>query len=138
MIEKNYTVKINENIYKFNEKITLKKLAKDLGFEAYLAKVNNRIRELDYYINYDCEVQFLDLTYSESVRAYETTLRFLTIMALEKLYPEAKIKFTQGVSRTTAAAVTGVMVDSSFLKKLDQAMRELIDKDADIDRKSVV
>ncbi|MFA7507654.1 MAG: hypothetical protein WCZ11_05415, partial [Bacilli bacterium] len=132
MFEKNYSVKIKDEIYNYKEKITLKKLAKDLGFEAYLAKVNNRIRELDYYINYDCEVQFLDLTNSESVRAYETTLRFLTIMALEKLYPNAKIKFTQGVSRTTAAAVEGVTVNSAFLKKLDAKMRELIDKDADI------
>lgn len=134
MVEKNYKVIIKEEIYNFNEKITLKKLAKDLGYEAYLAKVNNRLRELDYYINYDCEVQFLDLTDAESVRAYETTLRFLTIMALEKLYPDAKIKFTQGVSRTTAAAVTGVTVDSAFLKKLDSTMRELIDRDADIVR----
>lgn len=134
MIEKNYNVKIKDETYNFKEKITLKKLAKDLGYEAYLAKVNNRIRELDYYINYDCEVQFLDLTNAEAVRAYETTLRFLTIMALEKLYPTAKIKFTQGVSRTTAAAVTGVVVDSVFLKKLHSTMRELIDKDADIVR----
>ncbi|MFA7506916.1 MAG: nucleoside kinase, partial [Bacilli bacterium] len=43
-------------------------------------------------------------------------------------------KFTQGVSRTTAAAVEGVTVNSAFLKKLDAKMRELIDKDADIVR----
>lgn len=125
----------NQNL-EFEDKITLKKLAKDLGVEAYVARVNNRLRELDYYINYNCDVEFADLTSYDAVSVYETTLRYLVIMALERLYPQVSVKFTQGVSRTIACNVSEIKerIDSNFLKKLENEMRNIISADEDIVR----
>ena len=53
-----FTVKVNNQVLKFDDKVTLKDLAESLGEKCYVAKVNNRLRELGYYINYDCEVDF--------------------------------------------------------------------------------
>ena len=63
-----FTVKYQGQEYQFSEKITLKELAKQFGVKCYVATVNNRLRELDYYINYDCEVEFLDLSNFDAVR----------------------------------------------------------------------
>ena len=59
-----FIIKINNQNYSFEYKIVLKDLAKDFMPNAIVAKVNNRLRELNYYINYNCEVEFLDLTKS--------------------------------------------------------------------------
>ena len=48
-----FQIKINNQVYDFEEKITLKDLAKNFNKNAIIAKVNNRLRELNYYINYN-------------------------------------------------------------------------------------
>ena len=94
-----YIVKYNNKEYQFEENITLKDLAKKFGVEAYVAKVNNRLRELNFYLNFNCTVEFLDLTSFDAIRVYETSLRYLIIMALERLYPDIIVEFNQCVSR---------------------------------------
>ena len=51
-----FIIKINNQNYSFEYKIVLKDLAKDFMPNAIVAKVNNRLRELNYYINYNFEV----------------------------------------------------------------------------------
>ena len=75
----------------FDEKVTLKDLAKKYEIKAIVAKVNNRLRELTYYVNYNATVEFLDLTNLDAIRVYETSMRYLVIMALENLYPNIKV-----------------------------------------------
>lgn len=136
MIGKKFTIKVKDKVMELEDKITLKQLAKDLGYHSYLAKVNNRLRELDYYVNFNAEVEFLDLTDNEACRAYETTLRFLTIMALERLYPGVQVKFTNGISRTTACEISGLSekIDAKFIARLEQEMHKIINADEDIVR----
>ncbi len=134
-----YKIKVNNQIIVKEEKILLKDLAKELGIIGYAAKVNNRLRELNFYVNFDAEVEFLDLSNFDAVRIYETSLRYLIIMALEKLYPKIKIKFNQCVSRSISCDVTGIddKVDNKFLKKLELTMRDIIASDYPIIRKTI-
>ena len=80
-----YSIKVNDIVIEREDKVLLKDLAKELGIDAYVAKVNNRLRELNYYVNYTCNVEFLDLKNFDAVRVYETSLIYLIIMALEIL-----------------------------------------------------
>ena len=134
-----FTIKIKEKEYSFNDKITLKDLAKSLNVECYAAKVNNRMRELNYYVNYNCNVEFLDLSNFEAIRVYETSLRYLIIMALERLYDNVKVSFNQSVSRTISCDVKGIneAIDSKFIEKLENKMKELIALDLPITRKTI-
>ena len=86
-----FKVVIENKEYTFDDKITLVDLAKKLNKKSYVALVNNRIRELNFYINFDCEVEFLDHNHFEAVKVYETSLRYLIIMALENLYQNVKV-----------------------------------------------
>jgi len=134
-----FTIKVKGKAYRFTDKIVLKELANDLGIECYVATVNNRLRELNYYINYDCEVTFLTLNHFDAVRVYETSLRYLIIMALERLYPEIRVRFSQCVSRSLACHVEGVKkkVDAKFISELAAEMRAIVDADYLIERKKL-
>lgn len=132
-----FSIKVNGQVLQFEDKVTLKDLAKSLDVKCYVANVNNRLRELDYYINYDCEVEFLDLTSYDASKVYETSMRYLIIMALERMNPKFTVKFTQSVSRSTAIEVNGVdvTIDEAFIKKLKKEIDSLIKMDLPITRK---
>ncbi len=134
-----FIIKINNNNYSFNDKIVLKDLAKDFMPNAIAAKVNNRLRELNYYVNYNCEVEFIDLSKFDAVRIYETSLRYLVIMALEKIDSNIKVHFNQCISRSISCTIsnTNYKVSQSFINKLEKEMRRIVEKDFPIIRKTI-
>ena len=134
-----FKVVVDNKEYVFEEKVTLHEFAKELNKTAYAALVNKRLKELNFYLNFDCEVEFLDLNNFETVKIYETSLRYLVIMALENLYPNIKVYFTQSVSRSIACYVDNIKesVDSNFLKKLENEMNRLIELDLPIIRETI-
>jgi uridine kinase len=131
-----YRVKVNNKTYEFNEIIHLKDLGKKLGYNAYVAEVNNRLRELNYYLNYDCNVEFLELDNFDAVRVYETSFRYLLIMALENLYPKLKVRFGEGVSKSIFCTIedSNIKIDEKFLKLLTAELTRLIELDLPIKR----
>ena len=64
-------------------------------YQYQAARVNNRIRELNYILQDDSEVELLTLKDTESQTMYQSTLRYLIIMAVKRLYPSARIIFNQ-------------------------------------------
>ncbi len=134
-----FIIKINNQNYSFEDKIVLKDLAKDFMPNAIVAKVNNRLRELNYYINYNCEVEFLDLTKFDAVRVYETSLRYLLIMALEKIDPKIVVHFNQCISRSISCTLSNTKekVSKPFIDKLEVEMRKLIEQDLPITRTTI-
>ncbi|MDD4212719.1 MAG: nucleoside kinase [Bacilli bacterium] len=134
-----YTIKIQNKPYIYEEKKTLEAIAKELGIVAYAAKVNNRLRELGYYMNYDANIEFLDLTNHEAVRMYETSLRYLMLMAIERLYPTATVVFHQSVSRSFSVQVSGIKgkIDRPFLQKLEEEIKKISDANFPIIRKKM-
>lgn len=131
-----FTVKVNNQSMQFENNITLKKLADDLKIEAYVAKVNNRLRELDYYINYNCEVDFFDLTNFDAAKVYETSLRYLIIMAIERLYPNAKVNFNYCISRSMSCQITGInhKLDNGIISDIEAEMKKIVEADYPIKR----
>jgi len=95
-----YHVIINNKTYTYNDKKTLEDIANELNIKGYVAKVNNRLRELTFYLNFDCEVEFLTLNNLEAVRVYQTTLRYIIAMALKRIDPQANLVFNDYVSRS--------------------------------------
>lgn len=134
-----FTIELNNQINHYENKVTLEDIAKATGKTYYVAKVNNRLRELGYYINYDCKVEFLGLDSFEAVKVYETSLRYIIIMALERLYPNVKVYFNQSVSRSYLCRIEGVDVDinEEFLAKLEAKMHEIIAANYPIIRKKI-
>ena len=66
----------------------------------FAAKVNNRLRELTYELSFDCNVELLDNSSYDSVKVYETSLRYLLAMAFHNLYPNYQIRISYNISRS--------------------------------------
>lgn len=115
-----FKVEINNNIYEYEDKITLEEIARKLNIQCYAATVNNRIRELTYYLNYDCKVEFYDLTETEAVRVYQNTLRYIISMALKRIDVNAVLKFNDYVSRSFIGVINNLSFkyNQDFLNKL--------------------
>jgi uridine kinase len=134
-----YTIELNNKLIKYEKPMILKEIADNLGIDGFVAKVNNRLRELSFTVDEDAKVEFLSLNEYEAVRVYETSLRYLTIMALERLYPGIDVKFLQCVSSSLSCHIKNLdlKIDLDFITKLETKMRELIALDIPIIRKSL-
>ena len=129
-----FTVKVKDKTYEFNNKITLEELSIKLNIKAMGAKVNNRLRELTYYLNYNSEVEFIDLNDTEGVRMYQTTLRYLLVMAIKNLYPNVIVKFSHHISRSFLCVVNGIKVDENFVNSVKEELNRIIKADLAIER----
>lgn len=108
-------------------------------YQYQAARVNNRIRELSYIIQEDSKIELLTLKDIESQTMYQSTLRYLIIMAVKRIYPFAIVKFNYSVSRAISATIENF--NRPFLQKdLNKIKAELdniIAQDLPITRYSI-
>lgn len=133
------------NITIGKEKLTLNKPCRILDLfdnsecKFMAAKVNNRLRELDFVISSDCEVELLDLKSPDVSRIYQATLRYVIIMAAQKVWPKVRIVFNYSVSRSIFASVSNL--GHPFLQEdldaLSLEVNNIIDSNYKISRYSV-
>lgn len=105
-------------------------------FKYGAARVNNRLRELNYIISTDAEVELLDLTDSSVSRIFQSTLRYVCAMAVKNIYPRARVHFNYSVSRSIFATVSGLghaFLDKNF-KEIQAEMERIIKANLPIDR----
>ena len=76
------TLRTNGETKQFNQMVRLSSLINMDEKKYFVAKVNNRLRELSYQFFYDAEVEFLGLDNIETMYVYETSLRYLIAMAV--------------------------------------------------------
>lgn len=131
-----YKVIINNKTYEFTENKTLEQIAKELNIKCYAAKVNNRLRELTFYLNFDCEVKFLDLSNTEAVRIYQSTLRYIICMALKRIDVDAELVFSDYISRSFIGLIsnTKYYFNKKYLDELKQEIDSIIENNYPIVR----
>ena len=118
---------VNKNICEEVEGITLEKLAKKYNLEAYCANVNNRIRELSYVVDKDCEIEFLDLNHVESMQVYSSSLRYLMAMAVKNIYPDARVIINYSISRSFFIEIQNIgPMNYKILKELKSEIDRII------------
>lgn len=100
------------------------------------AKVNNRIRELNYTISKNCDIELLTLNDANVTRMYQATLRYVILMAISNVYPDAKTIFNFSVSRTIFASVQnlGKPFSKEHLETISNEVNRLISLDLPISR----
>ena len=95
------------------------------------AKVNNRVRELEYEVYYDAEIEFLDCSSIEAMKIYEASLRYVVAMAFHNLYPDLKIRFAYNVSRSISIHLLNpkASANTNMLIQIRHEIQRLIDED---------
>ena len=132
-------VLINNEEFKYKKGITLEEIKEQRNITAYAALVNNRLRELTYKLEKDCKIEFLDLTNKEVSRIYEASLRYVILMAINNLYPTAKVTFNYSISRSFFAEVENLNLPLSnhTLDKITKEVERLISLNLPIRRLKV-
>ncbi|MDE6273439.1 MAG: nucleoside kinase [Clostridiales bacterium] len=131
-----FTVKIFDQTYQLEERTPASKLLNDDEKKYMAVKVNNRLRELNFELNYDCEVVPLDLNFKDAVKVYETSMRYLIAMAFHNLYPDYQVKLSYAISRSIMATVLSpkAPMDKAMLTAVKAEMERLIAADLPFER----
>lgn len=132
-------VTINNQILDVSEKVRVMDLIEGDKYQYQAARVNNRIRELNYKIPGDATVELLTLKDREATTIYQSTLRYLIIMAIKRIYPSARVIFNYSVSRAIFASIPNF--NGPFrqpdLDKIKEELDKIIEADIPIVRSSV-
>jgi uridine kinase len=95
------------------------------------AYVNNRIRELTYMLDKDCELVAITCKNRDAKPIYESSLRFLVAMAIHNVYPDLKVRFSYNVSRSIFMQILnpGITINGIMVKKIEGEMLRLVEAD---------
>ncbi|MBO4540657.1 MAG: nucleoside kinase [Bacilli bacterium] len=122
----------------YEKKISIRELIGDGDPERkyVAAKVNGRVRELEYEVYYDAEVEYLTCSDSDAVRIYEASLRFVTAMAFKKCYPNLPIRFSYNISRAVSIHLLdpAIRADNAMLLRIRHEMERIINADLPLKR----
>ena len=94
-----FTVKYLGQEKTFNEKVKIMDLIDNSDKEIICCRVNNRLKELTYWVDEDSKIEFLNIKDGDATRIYEATVRFIAVMAFARLYPDIKVRLTRNLSR---------------------------------------
>jgi uridine kinase len=130
-----YTIKYNGKKEHLDEKVPLKHFVKN-NYDIVCALVNNRIRDLNYEIYYDAEVEFLTVKHPDAINTYETSLRYIFAMAIKRLYPKLEFRFSYNVSRSIFVEILTprFIVDMAMVKAIDEEIASIVKKDYPLKR----
>lgn len=126
-----FKVNIQNKTYELNDKTPVLSLLNDPDKQYYAVKVNNRLRELTYELCYDATVEPLGLTSPDAVKVYETSMRYLLVLAFHNLYPNYQVKLSYAISRSILVTVIEpkITMDKYMLKAVQAEMERLVAAD---------
>lgn len=103
------------------------------------AYVNKRVRELTYVVDKDSEIIPITCKNRDAKPIYEASLRFIVAMAMKRIRPDIKIRFSYNVSRAIFLQILnpGVKATSQLFKELQQEITEIVEKDYPLNRRIV-
>ena len=133
-----FKISVNNQIRTFDQKVRAYQLMDVPNYNIIACTVNNRLRELSFEISQDSIVEFLTLDNDESMKIYESSLRYLFAMAVNRIFPDLNIKFNYHISRSIFCKILGDKVfNQAMLSMIQDEMERLVALDLPIQRQVV-
>lgn len=102
------------------------------------AKVDNEIRDLQFSIINDCNVDFLDLYTESGIKVYQRSITFVMIAAVRELFPQGEVTVEHSLSKGLYCELhIGQPVTADHLRQLEMRMRKIVEEDRLITMKSL-
>ncbi|MDK2798460.1 MAG: uridine kinase [Clostridiales bacterium] len=97
------------------------------GLDILAGKVDNKMKDLNFKLEEDSQVQFIDLSSEDGVRVYKRSLFFILMKAVKELYPQRKLKIRHSISRGTYCEIYGESpITEPDIKKIEEKMKEIV------------
>ncbi len=129
-------VKVFSEEREYDKPLRISEIINDKNHKYMAARVNNRLRELDYVLSNDASIEPLDLTNNDAVTIYQATLRYVFLMAINRLYKKVKVTFNYSISRSIFANISGLNsgIDQNILDQINEEIQNIIKADLPITR----
>jgi len=98
-----------------------------------LARVNNKVVDLQYNIKEDCFIEWLYDDSPQTLRAYNNTLCMVIFKAFNELFPNEQIIINYSLGKNLyCSLVSGNPIRKRSLKKIKRKVKEIIENDEEI------
>ncbi len=132
-------IKLNGVLKTYDKPTRIIDMIENDDYKFMAAKVNNRLRELNYIVSDDADIELLSLNNSSVTKIYQATLRYAIVMAIRNLWPKARVTFSYSVSRSIFASLSnfGRAFTGEDLKQIEAELAKIVEADYPITRVSV-
>ena len=129
----------NENIMNIQSEIKIKDLLKDeiKKSNSIAARFNNEVKSLNYTLKEDGELSLIDISDKDGIRVYRKGLLFIIGMAVEELYPEAKMMVNFQLSNSLLCEFTNLDITDEIIENINKKVAEIVERDIPIEKKSM-
>lgn len=131
------TIKVtfrNNIIEEFPANVTLlevaEKFQKYFNYPILVARVDNKLEDLNKELSKKCDVDFYDRSSVEGNTVYSHSAQFLLIIAIKHvLGKDAEIKIEHSIDKGVYCEIEGVQIDKPLLHKIETEMHNLVKLD---------
>ena len=127
------------NTQKNGNGVRLEDIVNDISkeYKGYitLAIINNKLRELSYEVNEECEIEFLDTTNADGSRVYIRSMSFIFIMACNEIFENSRVTIEHSLSGGLYCEVhMDRHLDENDIIYIKAKMAEIINNDYKIEK----
>ena len=132
----------NGETRQYNAGVTLLQISKEVenlyATSIVAAKVNNEIKDLQFCLNCDCRVEFLDLHTESGITVYQRSLVFVMIAAAQEIFPQGRVTVEHSLSNGLYCELyIGQPITLDHLKALEIKMHQIVDENLLITMKNM-
>ena len=137
-----YKVTINGDIREYPEGMRFLDIAREYqrnyDNDIVLIKIDGRLQELHKTVKKDCEISFITTSDNAGSLSYRRSATHLMLKAIYDIDENLEVLVLFSMSKGYFCKIKDMpVVSSDFLKKVEERMRELVESDLIIDKKSV-
>ena len=126
----------SKGCFEYEEGVSLEQIARDFQrkgqCQVVAAIVDNKLKELNFVINKDCHVKFIDACSSIGSRIYQRSLSFVLMRACMELFPKCRITVEHSLSKGLYCEIhcpCKSEIDENDTKNIENRMKEIIERD---------
>ena len=128
----------NGTIKEYEKPIKIKDLIAKEDYNYFACKVNNKLRDFEYLITRNCKIDFVGIKDSDASKVYESSLRFILLMAAYRVDKNLNLLASFNVSRSTLFKnKNGEEISIDTFNKIKEEMANIVSKDYKIARHNV-
>ena len=131
-------IKLNNKIVDVEENTQIKELLDEKNKSTAIgARFNNEIKSLNYKLKEPGTLEFIDMGDKDGIRIYRKGLLYIIGMAVEELYPNAKLIVNFQLSNSLLCELENIEITDEMLSKINAKVNEIVNNDYPIEKKSI-
>ncbi len=102
------------------------------------AKVNNNLRELNYILNEDSTLEFIDITSADGQRIYKRSLAFIFIRSAMEILEGCRVSVEHSLSKGLYCEIHYKRpINEKDVEAIENRMREIVEEDIEFEKSSI-